>query len=138
MPEADLPGFLALAAGHGCTAVELRTAPGQPVHTGLKAVERARKDYGVVLELVDADLAEYAVDKAATERVRAAIRAERRQWAATNPVDVSDMYKAGRIDGLDAVRQYAVILDWDNGDLLPETTRQFREMHEKRTIAHWK
>lgn len=41
MPEADLPGFLALAAGHGCTAVELRTAPGQPVHTGLKAVERA-------------------------------------------------------------------------------------------------
>jgi sugar phosphate isomerase/epimerase len=41
MPEADLPTFLDLAARHGCTGVELRAAPGQPVHTGLSLAERS-------------------------------------------------------------------------------------------------
>lgn len=41
MPEADLSTFLDLAVRHGCTGVELRAAPDQPVHTGLSAPERA-------------------------------------------------------------------------------------------------
>jgi sugar phosphate isomerase/epimerase len=40
MPEADLPTFLDLAVRHGCTGVELRAAPDQPVHTGLSRAER--------------------------------------------------------------------------------------------------
>lgn len=110
----------------------------EDVENDYVSVERARKDYGVVLTLVDADLAEYTVDLAATEHERAAIRSERNAWANVAPEAVSKMYKAGQIDALDAVRHYAVILDWSNGDVLPETTRQFREMHQKRTLDHWK
>lgn len=110
----------------------------EDVENDYVSVERARKDYGVVLTLVDADLADYTVDLAATERERAWIRSERNAWANVAPEAVSKMYKAGQIDALDAVRHYAVILDWANGDVLPETTRQFREMHQKRTLDHWK
>ena len=41
MPGADLPTFLDLAMRHGCTGVELRAAPDQPVHVGLSPAERA-------------------------------------------------------------------------------------------------
>ena len=41
MPEADLPTFLDLAARHGCTGVELRVAPDQPLHVGLSPADRA-------------------------------------------------------------------------------------------------
>jgi N-methylhydantoinase B len=110
----------------------------EDVENDYVSIDRARKDYGVVLTVVDADLAEYAIDLAATERERISIRAARRDWAATDPATVSEMYKSGQIDVLDVVRHYAVILDWGNGAELPETTRQFREMHEKRTVSHWK
>jgi N-methylhydantoinase B len=35
------------------------------------------------------------------------------------------------------VRRYAVVLDWDNGTLLPISTGQFREMFHKRSAANW-
>jgi len=35
------------------------------------------------------------------------------------------------------VRHYAVILDWDTGTVLPNSTAQFREMYEKRAAAYW-
>ena len=38
---------------------------------------------------------------------------------------------------MDALRRYAVILDWNTGELLPKSTAQFRESFEKRTVAHW-
>ena len=38
---------------------------------------------------------------------------------------------------MDAVRRYAVILDWGSGELLPESTAQFREQFEKRSAAYW-
>lgn len=41
MPEADLPTCLDLAVRHGCTGVELRAAPDQPVHVGLSPAGRA-------------------------------------------------------------------------------------------------
>ncbi|GAB3448041.1 sugar phosphate isomerase/epimerase [Phycicoccus ginsengisoli] len=41
MPEADLTTFLGLAVRHGCTGVELRAAPDQPVHVGLSPADRA-------------------------------------------------------------------------------------------------
>jgi len=30
-----------------------------------------------------------------------------------------------------------VILDWGSGALLPESTRQFREVFERRSVAMW-
>ena len=102
------------------------------------SIERARKDYGVVLRVVDADLAEYEIDQAATDAERARIRADRRAWIETDPEDVARRFRAGEIDRLDAVRHFAVILDWDSGTVLARSTAQFREMFQKRSAAHWR
>jgi N-methylhydantoinase B len=102
------------------------------------SLARAAKDYGVVLRVVDADLAEYEVDEAGTARERARIRAARRGWLAAPPEEVARRYRAGEIDRLDAVRHYAVILDWGTGTLLEKSTAQFRAMFQARAAAHWK
>lgn len=101
------------------------------------SIRRAALDYGVVIKEIDADLCEYEIDTAATEALRADMRASRKGWARMEPAEVSRLYKAGEIDALDAVRRYAVILDWESGEVLPKTTEQFRESYEKRTVAHW-
>jgi N-methylhydantoinase B len=101
------------------------------------SVERAAKDYGVVLTVVDAEICAYAVDQAATKAMREAIRRDRIRWLATDPEEVAAGYRAGAIDRLDVVRRYAVVLDWDTGALLPVSTGQFREMFHKRTAAAW-
>ena len=38
---------------------------------------------------------------------------------------------------MDAVRKYAVILDWGSGELMSKSTEQFRESFEKRSVSHW-
>ncbi|TMV15543.1 hydantoinase B/oxoprolinase family protein [Arenibacterium halophilum] len=101
------------------------------------SVERAACDYGVVIVENDADLCDYEVDAEATEKLRADIRAKRRDWARTDPAKVSEMYRKGDINTLDVVRRYATILDWETGEVLEKTTAQFRESYEKRTVAHW-
>ncbi len=101
------------------------------------SIRRAALDYGVVIKEIDADLCEYEIDMAATEALRADMRVKRKGWARMEPSEVSRLYKAGEIDALDAVRRYAVILDWESGEVLPKTTEQFRESYEKRTVAHW-
>jgi N-methylhydantoinase B len=101
------------------------------------SIERAAKDYGVVIKTIDAELCDFAVDEAATRQAREKIRAERAGWLATDPELVAADYRAGKIDKLDAVRRYAVVLDWDTGVLLPITTAQFRDMFQKRSAAGW-
>lgn len=101
------------------------------------SIERAAKDYGIVLTVVDAEICAYAVDEAATKATREAIRRQRSRWLATDPEEVAAGYRAGEIDRLDVVRRYAVVLDWDTGALLPVSTGQFREMFHKRTAATW-
>jgi N-methylhydantoinase B len=101
------------------------------------SVERAAKDYGVVILPVDPEICAYEIDKDATVALRRQIRLERNDWLAADPEDVSRRFKAGEIDALDAVRRYAVVLDWDTGDLLPVSTEQFREMYRKRSAAAW-
>jgi N-methylhydantoinase B len=101
------------------------------------SVERAAKDYGVVVKVVDAELCDYMVDADATAVERQAIRAERAGWLATDPEVVAAAYRSGKLDQLDVVRRYAVVLDWDTGTLLPISTGQFREMFHKRTAAKW-
>jgi N-methylhydantoinase B len=102
------------------------------------SLARARKDYGVILHVVDTDLAEYDIDHAATQRERAQIRAQRRGWLATSPDDVARRYQAGDLDRLDVVRQYGVILDWGTGEVQERSTVQFRDMFQRRAVAYWK
>ncbi len=101
------------------------------------SVGRAAKDYGVVIRAIDVELCEYELDAPATESLRAEIRQRRVAWARTDPEGVAAKFRSNEIDALDAIRQHAVILDWGTGQLLPESTRQFRETFERRSVANW-
>lgn len=101
------------------------------------SVTRAATDYGVVIRTIDAELCDYEVDPAATSALRAKLRTERVAMARIDPEIVAARFRSGEIDALDAVRHHAVILDWGTGDLLPESTRQFREVFERRSVTKW-
>ncbi|HMI72038.1 MAG TPA: hydantoinase B/oxoprolinase family protein, partial [Solirubrobacteraceae bacterium] len=107
------------------------------VADGYVTVERALKDYGVVVRAVDPELAEFEVDREATERERSAIREARRGWIEEHAEAVAERYRAGEIDVFDAIRRYGVILDWGSGELLQRTTEQFRAMLARRAVRHW-
>jgi N-methylhydantoinase B len=109
----------------------------EDVTEGYVSVERAAKDYGVVIEEVDADLCEYAVDAEATERAREEIRANRRGWLEEDPEGVAKRYRDGELDPLDLIRRYGVIVDWGSGEALPETTKTFRAMVNRRAASQW-
>jgi N-methylhydantoinase B len=101
------------------------------------SMERARKDYGVVINAIDPENLQFALDLEATEQERAEIRANRQQWLRENPESVAARYRAGELDLLDTIRRYGVIVDQRNGQLLPKTTTQFRESMRQRAAAHW-
>jgi len=101
------------------------------------SIDRALKDYGVVVSLVDADLAEYALDLEATARERARIRSVRVSWLEEDPESVAARYRSGDLDVLDLVRHYGVIVDWGTGELFPNTTDTYRAMLVRRAVAHW-
>lgn len=101
------------------------------------SVERAERDYGVVITVGDPELDEYEVDEAATLAARAEIAANRDGWLEEDAHVVADRYQKGEIDMLDVIRRYGVILDWGNGELFEETTRQHRESMTRRSAQHW-
>ncbi|ELY43300.1 hydantoinase B/oxoprolinase family protein [Natronorubrum bangense] len=102
------------------------------------SIERAAKDYGVVIDAIDPDLCEYEIDYEATAAKRDHIREHREGWLEEDPESVAERYRAGELDQLDLVRQYGVILEWETGELLERTTAQFREMLERRAVAEWR
>lgn len=104
---------------------------------GYVSVERAARDYGVVINSVDPEIDFYDIDHEATDRERAHIRAHRREWVTEDPADVARRYREGEINALDAIRRYGVIVDWGTGQLLKTTTEQFRELLARRTVAFW-
>ena len=101
------------------------------------SVKRARKDYGVVLKVIDEDLAQYEVDLEATRAERAAIAKARRGWLEEDGSSVAERYRKGELDEFDMVRRYGVIVDWGTGAYLPKTTAEFRTMMKKRSADHW-
>ena len=123
--------------GYGDPLLREPDAVKEDVADDYVSIERALKDYGVVIRTVDADLALYEVDEAATVAARARIRAARRGWLTENPETVAERYRAGELDVMDSVRRYAVILDWGTGELFPQTTETFRAMINRRTVPHW-
>jgi N-methylhydantoinase B len=56
--------------------------------------------------VVDADLAEYSIDWAATEVLRNDIRSTRLRWLDEDPEIVSRRYRTGELDEMDVVRQH--------------------------------
>lgn len=109
----------------------------EDVIDGYVSVDRARKDYGVVVVEIDRDLDLFEVDEAASERERARIRAARVDWLVEDPADVAARYHRGELDVLDLVRQYGVILDWGSGELLVQTTAEYRTMLRRRAADLW-
>jgi N-methylhydantoinase B len=101
------------------------------------SVKRAAKDYGVVLNIVDLDLAEYSIDIGKTKKLREDLKQNRKKWLEKDPKKVASDLRLGKIDVLDAVRQYGVICDWETGVLLEKTTNDFRAQMKNRTMRHW-
>lgn len=109
----------------------------EDVIDGYVSIERAAKDYGVVIEAVDSEIDEYHLDEAATTSLREEQRSTRQSKLNEDPQSVADRYHAGELDQLDLVRHYGVILDWATGELLPNTTAQYRAQLTKRSSSHW-
>jgi N-methylhydantoinase B len=109
----------------------------EDVIDGYVSIERAAKDYGVVITAVDAELDQYTIDTEATEALRAQIASERKAWLQEDPHQVAERYRGGELDMLDLVRRYGVIVDWGTGELLQNTTQQYRQLLAKRSASYW-
>jgi N-methylhydantoinase B len=104
---------------------------------GYVSIDRARKDYGVVIEEIDPDINEYRVDEEATRAERSQIAAQRRKWLEEDPEHVAARYRAKELNEMDLIRRYGVIVDWGSGELLKKTTEQFRAMLKRRAVPYW-
>lgn len=132
--------FTRPSAGGGGFGDPLEREPAavlEDVADGYVSVERARKDYGVVVREIDVELDEYKIDEEETERERERIRAERHTWLEEDPDSVAARYREGELDVHDLVRRYGVVLDWGTGELLQKTTGQYRAMLKRRMVEHW-
>lgn len=109
----------------------------EDVIDGYVSIERAKKDYGVIVKEVDFDLCQYEVDLAATEKERDRIDLARTGWLNEDANKIAERYRKGELNALDLIRQYGVIVDWGSGKLLENTTRQFRDMLKRRTVPYW-
>ena len=110
----------------------------EDVIDGYVTLERARKDYGVVVKVLDPEIGAYEVDWDATAKERDFIRRNRRKWLATDPEEVLKMWKNGEIDELDVVRRYGVIIDSKTGKVLHKTTQVYRRIIMDKSAKYWK
>ncbi len=115
------------------TADEVR----EDVIDGYVSIERAAKDYGVVIREIDAELDEFEIDEAATTELREQIRAARQGWLTEDAHAVAERYRNGTTDMLDVIRRHGVILDWGTGELYENTTAEYRQLMKRRSSAHW-
>jgi N-methylhydantoinase B len=123
--------------GHGDPLLRDPQAVREDVADGYVTVEGARRDYGVVVREVDAELAEWEVDEEATRRERAETKEKRVGWLEENPEALAERYRSGEVGTVELIRRHGVILDWGTGELLPKTTEGFRAMLQRRTVPHW-
>ncbi len=93
---------------------------------GYVTPQGAARDYGVIVVEVDAELDDWRIDTTATEAARTAIRAGRDGWLSDPAEGVAARFRAGEIGVEETIRRHGVILDWNDGTLLPRTTEQFR------------
>ncbi|MEQ8348572.1 MAG: hydantoinase B/oxoprolinase family protein [Sneathiellaceae bacterium] len=140
VPVGEGDRFTRPSAGGGGLGDPLERAPEavlEDVIDEYVSVDRARKDYGVVIREIDRELDLFEIDRDATVAARKSIRASRAGWVEEDPEQVAERFRAGELNVLDLVRQYAVILDWGTGELLPKTTQEYRRMFRQRTLRGW-
>jgi len=128
------------SAGGGGRGAPLERSPAEApdaVVAGYASIDRATKDYGVVVREIDAELDEYEIDEAATAKERERIRPERASWLDADPAEVARRYRDGEITVHDVIRQYGVVLDWGTGELLEKSTGQFRDSMRARSASFW-
>ena len=104
---------------------------------GYVSIKRAKKDYGVIINEIDAELDEYEIDLDGTKEQRDYIRKNRKNWITEDIDSVYKKYQAGEIDRLDLVRHYGVVLDYGTDEILEISTKQIRESFQDRTVPHW-
>jgi N-methylhydantoinase B len=132
--------FYRPSAGGGGFGDPLERTPEEvleDVIDGYVSIDRAAKDYGVVVGEVDRALDVFEIDRDATQTMRAWIRENRASWLSSDPAEVAEKYRAGELDMLDVIRRHGVILDWGTGELFEETTKQHREQMQRRSADHW-
>ena len=109
----------------------------EDVVEGYVSIGRARVDYGVVVIEIDAELSCFEVEEEETAAERGRIRAARRGWLEEDPEAVAVRYRAGELVDLDVVRRHGVILDWGSGEVLAQSTREYRELLRARAAGAW-
>lgn len=109
----------------------------EDVIDGYVSIERAKKDYGVIVEEIDRELDLFRIDVNATKLEREYIRENRNKWMSEDLNKVQELYDKGEIDELDLIRRYGVIIDMGNKKILQQSTQQYREMLNKRTVNYW-
>lgn len=102
------------------------------------SLERARKDYGVVIVAIDPEILEYEIDSEATKKERAYIQDNRVKWLKEDPEIVMKNYLKGDINMLDVVRRYGVVIDQVENQLLPNSTRQYRDLLKFKMTPYWR
>ena len=73
----------------------------EDVEQGYVSLARAKKDYGVVVSEIDADLCEYSVDAEATEKEREMIAEKRISWLEEDPKKIAELYRKKQLDRFD-------------------------------------
>lgn len=101
------------------------------------SLERAAKDYGVVIREIDAELDDFEIDEEATAALREQIRASRLGWLSEDAHVVAENYRNGSTPMLDVIRRHGVILDWGTGELFENTTAEYRQLMARRSSSHW-
>jgi N-methylhydantoinase B len=101
------------------------------------SIERAKKDYGVVVIEIDRDIDLFEIDEKETIITRENIRKNRKAWLQVDIETVENKFIAGEIDELDLIRKYGVIFDHAENRVLPKSTQQYRDMLAKRMVPHW-
>ncbi|MGO2070093.1 hypothetical protein [Glutamicibacter arilaitensis] len=101
------------------------------------SIEHAAADYGVVIEEVDAELDDYRIPAEQTEALRIQIRANRRGWLDEDAEAVAARYRECKLGMLDVIRRHDVILHWGTGELLENSTTEYRQLMQRRSAAHW-
>ena len=101
------------------------------------SLERARKDYGVVINAIDPEnLRSSSTPRRPNGSARRSAPTGKPGWRMTRSWSPRDTVPV-RSTCSTPIRRYGVIIDQRNGQLLSKTTEQFREMMLRRTAAHW-
>lgn len=128
------------SAGGGGYGDPLEREPGavlEDVIDGYVSVERAALDYGVIIDVIDAEMDSYSINGPGSAALRGKMRSERAGWIALPLRKVRELAKKSGAGYHDLLRRYGAITDLRTGKILKETTSTYRELM-KRSAAHWK